>query len=481
MPLTVLTPLNNQRPSKMFFRNDNGEIGQRAYPNVKHFMCETRAVYCLDDLYKELIQIEHDQQALVIRGGLTQDIDLSKPVLRRLKKEAQQPTPNEYPFIDIPEHWLCIDIDSLNIPHDADYDSMSREAIDYAVSLLPEEFHSVSLIGQFSSSVGIFNSSSIKLHLWFWLKDPVDTYSLRKWGQEINRLKGFKFIDTNLYNPVQPHYIVPPEFRGDIEDPINGRTLIIRKDIAEVDYDFPEGTTEANNVEPRAQSDTQFHDSSVSGVHGYKNILELLGDHEHGEGFNDVLLRATASLVATEGKEWVWDHRTSILHDLRDRIDRADRSTHSEDYIESKKSPKYLFGMIDSAIEKGYGEGKDHEPPYFDNTPLTLKEGEKKLQDAVRRFQGRVRNAREHIDPTLKNNIAIKAAAGLGKTSQIIHEIIANQVRHKDQQRDPIFIEYYVPTHKLSAQVADDIQHALRDKADIINGITEEETEIQVN
>lgn len=148
MPLTILTPSNNRRPSKMFFRNDNGGIEHKAYPNVKHFVCEIRSVNCLDDLYKDLIQIEHEQKALVIRGGLTQDVDLSKPVLRRIKREGQQTSANEYPFIDIPEHWLCIDIDSLNIPGDANYDSMSREAIDYAVSLLPEEFHNVSLIGQ---------------------------------------------------------------------------------------------------------------------------------------------------------------------------------------------------------------------------------------------------------------------------------------------------------------------------------------------
>ena len=72
MPLTILTPSGKQRPSKAFFRNDNEEIELKAYPNVKHFSCETRPVNCLDDLYKELVQIEHEQQALVIRGGLTQ-------------------------------------------------------------------------------------------------------------------------------------------------------------------------------------------------------------------------------------------------------------------------------------------------------------------------------------------------------------------------------------------------------------------------
>lgn len=182
MPLAILTPSGNQRPSKMFFRNDDGEIEQKAYPNVKHFRCETRPVNSLDDLYRELTQIEREQQALVIRGGLTQDVDLAEPILRRLEREAQQTSPNENPFIDIPEHWLCIDIDSLNVPDDADYDAMSRDAIDYAVSLLPEEFRDASLVAQYSSSVGVahtvlsMGSTSVVKRLdWF----PIDLGQLR--------------------------------------------------------------------------------------------------------------------------------------------------------------------------------------------------------------------------------------------------------------------------------------------------------------
>ena len=213
MAFTILRPLSDKRPSKVFFRKDNGEIGQKAYPNFKHFYCETKSINCLDELYRELTLIEQQQRALVIRGQPSVDVDLSEPVLRRLKRDANQGT-NDYPFIDNAENWLCIDIDSLNTPDGADYDSTSLEAIDYTVSLLPEEFQNVSLISQFSSSVGIFNNSSIKLHLWYWLKEPINTYSLKTWGKEVNRLKGFKFIDSNLYNAVQLHYIAPPFVSG---------------------------------------------------------------------------------------------------------------------------------------------------------------------------------------------------------------------------------------------------------------------------
>ena len=342
MALTILTPLQNQRPSKVFFLEDNGEIGYKAYPNVKHFICETRSINCLDDLYQELVRIELQQQALVIRGEPKKEVDLSKPVLRRLSREVQQTSTNEYPFIDVPEHWLCIDIDCLNVPDDANYNSMSSAAIDYAVSLLPDEFKNVSLIGQFSSSVGIFNNSSIKLHLWFWLKEAVDTYSLRKWGHEINLRKGFKLIDTKLYNPVQPHYIVPPLLEDDIEDPIKERILLFKKEKSEVDYDFLKIINEANQSTAILQTSKQGANLSISEAHGYESILEGLGDGEFGEGFNDVLLRATGSLVATEGGPWINENRTSILEDLRGRIDKADQSAHTTEQILRYSSDDYL-------------------------------------------------------------------------------------------------------------------------------------------
>jgi len=70
MPLTVLAPVNRQRPSPIYFRNVNAEIRHRVYPNFKHFICKTRSADSLDDLCRELSQIEHEQRCLVPSGDI---------------------------------------------------------------------------------------------------------------------------------------------------------------------------------------------------------------------------------------------------------------------------------------------------------------------------------------------------------------------------------------------------------------------------
>jgi hypothetical protein len=97
----------------------------------------------------------------------------------------------------------------------------------------------------------------------------------------------------------------------------------------------------------------------------------------------------------------------------------------------------------------------------YPNYPLSLKEGEEKLTDALRQFHGSIVQAREPLKrpyPSLPHNIAIKASAGLGKTTQAIAELFVGQIKSKQA----IHIEYYVPTHNLSAQLVDDIESAYK-------------------
>ena len=99
--------------------------------------------------------------------------------------------------------------------------------------------------------------------------------------------------------------------------------------------------------------------------------------------------------------------------------------------------------------------------PLYSNYPLSLKESEEKLTDALRQFHGSIVQAREPSKrpyPPLPHNIAIKAAAGLGKTTQAIAELFVSQIKSKQA----IHIEYYVPTHNLSAQLVNDIKSAYK-------------------
>tara|TARA_B100001093_G_scaffold480198_1_gene509844 strand:- start:2019 stop:4106 length:2088 start_codon:yes stop_codon:yes gene_type:complete len=103
----------------------------------------------------------------------------------------------------------------------------------------------------------------------------------------------------------------------------------------------------------------------------------------------------------------------------------------------------------------------------YPNYPLTLEEGEEKLKDAVRQFHASIVQARNNnnSDKEFPNNIAIKAAAGLGKTSEVIRELCVGQVKYQKE----VHVEYYVPTHNLSTQLADDLKKEYQLHAERIN------------
>lgn len=95
----------------------------------------------------------------------------------------------------------------------------------------------------------------------------------------------------------------------------------------------------------------------------------------------------------------------------------------------------------------------------YPNYPLTLEEGEVSLTDAIRQFHGSIVQARtpsKASNPRLPSNIAIKAAAGLGKTTKVISELCVGQMRFKQA----VHVEYYVPTHNLSEQLVQDLEQA---------------------
>jgi hypothetical protein len=254
----------------------------------------------------------------------------------------------------------------------------------------------------------------------------------------------------------------------------------------EISLDFPElKESSAPAAASLPNSGSSFHGE----VKGFEGLLSAMGDEPSGHGFYEPLLRATASIVATKGGDWVGHNMTSIIKDIQERIDSADQHNHSYDEITRYKSKAYLTSLIQSAIDKGYGEEVKAEPPYFNSEQLTLKEGEDKLKDAVRRFHACIvmankkRNSKaltpqEAIDFSLrKQNLAIKAAAGLGKTSQIISELMAMRVKPNER----VNIEYYIPTHNLGSQVEADIKRAFTEKAERIESVTGESAHVDVN
>ena len=144
-----------------------------------------------------LEETERDPRALIIRRKLKSHLNPGHPVRRMSNGPGAC-------FDEYPRHLTGIDIDDTLAPEGMS--PISDEALEYAVSRLPPEFHNVSYVAQFSSKAGLSRSGrKIKAHLWFGLSTPATSEQMRLWAESTNGL-----ADPALYKTVQPHYTSRP-------------------------------------------------------------------------------------------------------------------------------------------------------------------------------------------------------------------------------------------------------------------------------
>ncbi|MFB1018246.1 MAG: hypothetical protein QMC46_09180, partial [Burkholderiaceae bacterium] len=245
-----------------------------------------------------------------------------------------------------------------------------------------------------------------------------------------------------------------PSFPADYTDPFAGRRSgLIKKAQAAVAIDY----SVVEKVKAHRQTRLQ---QTFEGVSGYENILAQLGDGLGGEGFHNPLLRGVASHVSVCGREKAEASRESLKVDLRERIDAADSSNHTFEEIERYKSDAVLDGLIDSAIEK-FGDA-NAAAPYFDVVELPLEEAEAKLNQTIEEFSERLHKYcnSKPLDFLSPPSLAIKATAGLGRTSKLINKLISrNAIELGD-------IHYFVPTLALSEQLRADLDAELSFEVD---------------
>lgn len=432
----------NTRQAKHFVRQFDGGIKGRPYQNAKYFWALEESIRSLRDFYEAVVGYGESGDAFIVRGTLGDGVDTTRPVRRRLSVGSASDT-NEYAIKPQVSPWLMIDIDKLALPDAMDVIEQTEQSIEYAVSQLPGEFTDASYIWQLSSSCGLFDTNVISVHLFFWLADSLPDEDLRLWADHTNIAYGSRLVDRAVFNPVQPHYIANPSFVG-LDDPIIGPRL-----------GFHEGSTPAVALNVDRELFVVKRDgcgvtgSPIEGI-GYDAKMASLGDADGCKGFNDVLASAVASYVSSAGGDYAEQSRDDLKADIRNRIDAADSSNHSASEMARYLSDRYLDGLIDSAIEK-FGS-KDAAPPYWNPELLTLEGAEIRLRTAIDDFAERAQDWERTLDLPV---LAIKATAGLGKTQSVIKQLLSyNLLEHGD-------VHYYIPTHKLSEQLLDDLNAEL--------------------
>lgn len=431
------------------FKLVNGQVRYEKAEFCLRYSYKTRPAGNIHELSELLMGLESDRHSIIIRGQLAEDVDTDKPMRRRLYR-SDRSEPNEFPFLDVPASWVMIDVDKLALPEELRVTKDTLACVEYAIGLLPAEFQDSSVFWQMSGSAGVLDDGDISAHLYYWLDKPMANDVLRQWAKGCDR----RLVDPAVFNAVQPHYTAAPLFGEGCVDPFpDSRSGLIKRANATVCLEVIQPPTESKQA--RAASHTTL-DLSDDRVRGFSNILNTLGDHDGGSGFNEPLLRAVASYVSKVGGQEAIEQKDWLFHYLRQSIDEANQSSHSAEEIRRYKSKEYLDGLFNGAIDK-YGDNKQI-PPYFDVTPLTLEEGETKLEQTIDDFaeQVAVFNSSEENMMTMKTpQLAIKATAGLGKTSRIIKRLIAaSALKHGD-------VHYFVPTHRLSKELVEDLEKEL--------------------
>jgi len=428
------------RQTKKHALDATGEVDTKGYHLTKYFDAQPCEVASLRELYEIVEDISQRGDAFLIRGDLHSSVDLSRRIRRRIYKPGSVDA-NECAIVDVPCSWIMVDVDKVELPSGFDVTIEPEKSIHYAISLLPEEFQGASLIWQLSSSCGLKNRSTLSAHLFFWIDEPMANEHLRDWAKLVNEQSGQNLIDDAMFRCVQPHYVAAPVFEG-INDPITGPRL-----------GFIEGERESVALvyQPQLRKIAGYSGSSSSSIEGvgYDAKMAKLGDAPGCFGYNTVLTSATASYVASVGRDHAEEAREALKADIRERINAADQSNHSSEEISRYESDEYLDSLISSAIEK-FGD----QPPYWDEAELTLEEGEQKLQVVIDEFGSAARAFYESVDIDVPI-LAIKATAGLGKTRSVIKRLLAYNLLERGD------IHYYVPSHALSKQLLDDLNEEL--------------------
>lgn len=225
--LRVLLPDPNHQASKRFRWVGDQRLELEASYDAgwqfrQYAAGELEDIYDLAETLRRVESSEVDRGLFVIRGTPREGVDDGDVVNRQYKERNDAPDWQPHPE---GRRWLMVDIDDLGAPGWLERPVFGAEldrAVEYATDRLPECFREATTFYQWSSSAGLeslgegryeLGWSHLRLHLWYWLDRPVCSASAREWLKSWRDDSGVP-VDWRLFNPVQPHFIAPPTFRG---------------------------------------------------------------------------------------------------------------------------------------------------------------------------------------------------------------------------------------------------------------------------
>ena len=217
------------------------------------------------------------------------------------------------------------------------------------------EFHKAGVVYQFSSSFGLIEDK-LKVHLFFWLADPVTMSAAKAWAKSYNKGRGYirgknatKTVDDAVYQPQQPIYTKNRVCHG-AADPVPSMIGLLPG--GTVDF---EAVRHAQKQQDEAAGYTEKRQAAHCGGSGVAYRLSRIGVDGHHEPIRD----AAAAIVATQGKTAVDGNMEHYIALLLKHVEQADRLGKSEaEFQQTYCAESYLRQQFQSALDAGFGESR---------------------------------------------------------------------------------------------------------------------------
>lgn len=221
--LTVVRSIREDKPlAKVHTWDDTWQhpkIERRSYSLAHDVTSTSIPVRGIGDLHRVLIALNSEPHKAVIRGEAVDGLDTSAPHRRIMKPRKNKGTGQIDPasYQGKPRCWLAIDVDKIANPEGYNPAIDTGGALEYLRYQLPECFHEISYVAQWTSSQNIdvaegrAEPETLSARLWFWLDRPISDQQAKDWLGEKDADGRLKWpVDVSHYQPVGLHYTAAP-------------------------------------------------------------------------------------------------------------------------------------------------------------------------------------------------------------------------------------------------------------------------------
>lgn len=229
----TLLESSRKNMNKTFFINEEGKVDVKANFS-KYFGIKEVAIQNISDIAALLSENANNQKICFTRASPTEFAKFSYYNNRRVRKLTKDKIDENNTILeqatlkDTPKNWIMIDVDDFKVNYNLNTHENRRHALKEFVETLPECFHNVSYVVQYSNGMLVKENNNLKAHIFFMTDRPIGSEHMRPWIVE-----NCKYADPCTFNKAQLFFIAKPFFHGDLLDPFENKPRIFLKNQSE--------------------------------------------------------------------------------------------------------------------------------------------------------------------------------------------------------------------------------------------------------